>query len=370
MAYNIFIIAGEASGDWLGAKLIREMKTLAPDAVFYGIGGQKMAAEGIQSIFPMQEISIMGFAEIVPHLPNLIKRLKQTEQKIRDIKPDIVVTIDSPGFNFRIISKLQDLRPAIKFVHYVAPTVWAYKPERAAKIAKLFDHLLVLLPFEPPYFETEGLATTFIGHPVIEDGLGKGDGDGFKAKYKLDNFILMMPGSRRGELKRNLPIFKKVAESMGQNIVIIAADNARALIEPHVKGWNVKTLIVDNSEKADCFAACTAGVIKSGTSGLEFAFAGKPYVVAYKVSPLTAWFLRRIIKIPYVNLINILADEPLVPELIQEECTPEKIITALKSEIRTADISEYAKNIAKLIPANGTPSANAAEKIVELLDRS
>jgi len=359
MSLKIFIIAGEASGDWLGAKLISEIHKTHPDAKFYGIGGIKMQAEGFQSMFGMQEISLMGFAEILPHLPNLLKRMKQTENEIRRIKPDVVVTIDSPGFNFRIAEKLQDMRPAIKLVHYVAPTVWAYKPERAGKVNRLFDKLLCILPFEPPYFAN----AEFIGHPVVEDGLDRGNAAGFRARHgNIGEFICMMPGSRRGELKRNLPVFKTVAENMGMDVVIIAADNA--VID--VSGWKVKTVIVSNFEKADCFAAASAGVIKSGTSGLEFAFANKPYVVAYKISWPSYVIIKMMLKIKYANLLNIIAGRELVPELIQGNCTPKKITAALRGAMANADLGEYKSNLATLKPLSGTPSSNAAAAVLKL----
>lgn len=353
---KIFIIAGEASGDWLGAKLMRELKGKAE---FYGLGGPKLQAEGLKSIFPMHEISLMGFAEVLPHIANLKRRMKQTEDAIRQLKPDVVVTIDSPGFVFRVVDKLQDLRPQVKFIHYVAPTVWAYKPERAEKVNRLFDKLLCILPFEPPYFKN----AEFIGHPTIEDGLDKGDGEAFKARHNIDNFLCMMPGSRRGELKRNLPIFKQVAENLGLPVVIIAADNA----EINVCCWKVKAIVVSNKEKADCFAACKAGLIKSGTSGLEFAFANKPYVVAYKVTWASYFIIKSMIKVKYANLLNILAGKELVPELLQGNCTAAKITEALKNQIANADLSEYKANLDKLKPENGTPSANAAKKLVELI---
>jgi len=356
---KIFIIAGEASGDWLGAKLIRELKGKAE---FFGVGGVKMQGEGLKSIFPMQEISLMGFAEILPHIANLKRRMRQTEDEIRRIKPDVVVTIDSPGFNFRIAERVQDLRSGVKFLHYVAPTVWAYKPKRALTVNRLFDKLLCILPFEPPYFNN----AEFIGHPSLEDGLDKGDAAAFKSRHGIENFICMMPGSRRGELKRNLPIFKKAAEMMKMPVVIIAADNA--VID--VSDWKVKTIVVNNIEKADCFAACSAGVIKSGTSGLEFAFANKPYIVAYKVSYPSYLIIKMLVKIKYANLLNILAGKELVKELLQGEVTPENIEVELLETMEHADMSEYRANLDKLRPIQGSPSANAAAAVLKLCQSS
>ena len=346
---NIFIIAGEASGDWLGSKLIRQLRQQSPDLNISGIGGPKMEAEGLTSLFPMKEISLMGFAEILPHAFNLMKRLKQTEEEIIRQKPDIVITIDSPGFNFRIAEKIQSLRPQTKLVHYVAPTVWAYKPERAAKVDRLFDKLLCILPFEPEYFKN----AEFIGHPVIEDGLDKGDAAGFKQRHNLDDFICLMPGSRKGEVKKLLPIFLEAAAKLGKQPVVIVADNVE------IKA-NVKT--IHNREKLDCFAASSCGIIKSGTSGLEYAFAGRPYVVAYMANPITIWIIRRMAKIKFVNLVNILFGREIVPELIQEKCTSAQIAEALgKGEA----VDKHAL-VAKLTAGDTPPSARAAEIILAL----
>ncbi len=356
---KIFIIAGEASGDWLGAKLMRELKGKCE---FHGIGGVKMAAEGLTSIFPMQEISLIGFSEVLPHIANLKRRMQQTEDEIRRLKPDVVVTIDSPGFNFRIADRVQDLRPDVKLLHYVAPTVWAYKPKRAEKVNRLFDKLLCILPFEPPYFNN----AEFIGHPVIEDGLDKGDAAAFKARHNIEDFICMMPGSRRGELKRNLPIFKKAAEKFAMPVVIIAADNA--VID--VSDWKVKVIVVNNKEKADCFAACKAGVIKSGTSGLEFAFANKPYIVAYRVSWASYLIIKALVKIKYANLLNLLAGKMLVKELLQGDVRAGMIVSALSDAIKNADMSEYKKNLDKLRPVGGHPTENAAAAVIKLCQSS
>ncbi len=343
---KIFIIAGEASGDWLGSKLIHSIRQKLPGAEISGVGGPKMELEGFTSIFPMKEISLMGFAEILPHAFNLMKRLKQTEQAIIEQKPDVVVSIDSPGFNFRIAERIRHLRPQTKLIHYVAPTVWAYKPERAEKVNKLFDKLLCILPFEPEYFTN----AEFIGHPVIEDGLDKGDGAGFKERHKLGDFICLMPGSRKGEVKRLLPIFLDAAKKLGKEPVIIAADNVQ--IDADVK-------IVHNREKLDCFAASSYGIIKSGTSGLEYAFAGRPYVIAYKANPITIWLIRRMVKIQFANLVNILFGREVVPELLQEKCTAAEIAQALgKGEAVDKEA------LLKMLTKDGTRPSDLAADIV------
>lgn len=343
MSKKFFIIAGEASGDWLGAKLMQELK----NNKICGIGGKKMEAVGLKSLFNMSEISLMGFAEILPHAAKLIKLINFTVDEINKFKPDVVVTIDSPGFNFRVAKKIQSLRPQTKLIHYVAPTVWAYKPKRAEKVNALFDKLLCILPFEPPYFNN----AEFIGHPVLEDGLDKGNAAAFKEKYKIDDFICLMPGSRKGEVRKLLPIFLSAARILGKKPVVIAADNV-VLPEGIIK--------IPNAEKADCFAASSCGIIKSGTSGLEYAFAGKPYVVAYKANKITAYMVKRMIKIKFVNLVNILFEREIVPELIQENCTAEKIADALKNH-KAVDKNELVRMLSR--EGGGQPSAFAASLV-------
>lgn len=370
VSMKIFVIAGEASGDWLGAKLIRELRALDANVELQIIGGKKMEAEGVESLFPSTELSIMGFAEILPHIPRLKRRISQTVKQIRKFKPDVLVTIDSPGFNFRVAKQLQEMRPETKFVHYVAPTVWAYKPERAAKTAEMYDKLLCILPFEPIYFTDEGLDADFIGHPLLEDKLDAGDAEAFKERHGLtEDFICMMPGSRKGELKRMLPVFHKVTDRMDYKFVIIAADHAKFTLEAATKNWKNPPLIVDNAEKLDCFAASKAGIIKSGTAGLEYAFAGKPFVVAYKVNPMSAYMMRRMIRIKSVNLVNILLDNEVIPELLQEDCEAEYIIENLMQAIaESQDLIGGCKEAIALLQneSGAAPTAIAAQKIMEM----
>lgn len=323
MARKIFIIAGEASGDWMGAKLIRELRALDPKAEITGIGGPKMIAQGFTSLFPMQELSLMGFAEILPHARNLTRRIKQTAAEIEKQKPDIVVTIDSPGFNMRVAKRIQHMRAiSATLIHYVAPTVWAYKPERAEKVNRLFHKLLCILPFEPAYFKN----AEFIGHPVLEDGLDKGDAAAFRKRHNItEDFICIMPGSRKGEVNKLLPIFLEAAKILNKKPVVIVADNVQI---------NADVLTVHNSEKLDCFAASSMGIIKSGTAGLEYAFSGHPYVVAYKMNPISAWMVKRMIRIKFLSLVNIIFNREVIPELLQENCTPENIAKALRADIK------------------------------------
>ena len=231
---KIYIIAGEPSGDAIGAKIINHIKALSSHVSFYGIGGQEMQKTGLTSLFPMGNISLFGFLEILPHLFNVIKLINLTVKDILDCKPNIVVTIDSPGFCFRVAKKLKKLNFNTKLIHIVAPTVWAYKPKRAIKFALVYDHLLSILPFEPPLFEKYNLKTTYIGHPVFEQNFDDVDVDLFKKKHNIPNsekIICVTPGSRKSEIIRLLPIFLSALEKVAREfdvicLTVIAVDHS------------------------------------------------------------------------------------------------------------------------------------------------
>lgn len=329
----IYIVAGEASGDALGAGLMQAIRAAMPQARFAGVGGNAMRAAGLESLFPYEALSVMGFMEILPHIPKFLRLLRETAQDIAKQKPDIVITIDSPGFNFRLASLLKKnpQTQAIKRIHYVAPSVWAYKPQRAAKTAHLFDKLLAVLPFEPPYFDKEGLPTVFVGHPVLWQEQ-KGDAVAFRNRHGIaanESVLLVLPGSRLGEVKRHLPIFMEAAKAMtGYKLVVMAGTQVKQYIMEHVPQ---DTVICDVQEKQDAFAAATIALSKSGTVTLELAAARVPTIVAHKVSPLSAWLLKKMILIRYVSLANIAVDEAIIPELLQERCTPQEVAAALRA---------------------------------------
>lgn len=328
----LYLIAGEASGDLLGAGLIRSLRERAPHIRIEGVGGPLMEAEGLASLFPYTDLSIMGFSEILPHLPKLLRRLRETRAHIEALQPDAVITIDSPGFAFRLAAKLMAgaKTKAIKRIHYVAPSVWAYKPERAARTAKLFNCLLALLPFEPPYFEKEGLKTVFVGHPVVWD-VPHGDASAFRHLHGLhesEPILLLLPGSRMGEVKRHLDLFLAAASRLHScRPVIIAGTQVQDYIRIHAPK---NAIIADFNEKEDAFATASLALSKSGTVTLELAAHHVPTVVAHRVSPLSAWLLRRLIRIPYVSLVNIALKREILPELLQERATAASIGDALQ----------------------------------------
>lgn len=360
---------------------MQAVRAASSDIEIHGVGGERMQAEGLTSVFPMQDIALMGFAEILPHIPKVLKRIKQTIAAIEAFQPDAVITIDSPGFNFRLIKTLrQRANIQTKCIHYVAPTVWAYKPERAKKTAALFDHLLVLLPFEPPYFEAEGLATTFVGHPVMDDvEVAFARRTSWHIEEKKPLKLALLPGSRKGELKRMLPVYRKALERLkkrhGEMELIISTTQAmEETIRSAIASWNVTyRLVSDPLLKQRSYYGCDAGIVKSGTVALEVAKTGLPMIVTYKVNPLSAWLLRRMIKTPFANLVNIIAKEEIIPELLQEKCTPKKLERALGELIEDEAVrrtqAEKAHAVLKQMqnPQGIPASRKAAEIVLSLL---
>jgi lipid-A-disaccharide synthase len=376
----VFLVAGEPSGDNLGARLMAGLKRQTGGAVrFSGIGGGAMVAEGLDSLFPIRELSLMGFAEILPHLPRLIRRLNETAETVRRTRPDAVVTIDSPGFTFRLAKRLRGTD--IPIVHYVAPQVWAWKPERAAELKGLVDHLMTLLPFEPPYFEEHGIPCTFVGHPVLESGAGQGDGAAFRARHGLmpdSPLVCVLPGSRTSEVGRLLPVFGQALDRLGGrypglNVVVPVAETVAALVSDESAGWTVPTIpVTDAQEKFDAFAASSVALTKSGTSTLELALAGVPMVVSYRMNPVTGYLAKRALQIPHVALINLLAEHELVPELLQGDCEPGKLADALATLLENEPMRDrqrtgFRQALGKLGGLSPTPSDRAAKVVLDVI---
>ncbi|MFT6220249.1 MAG: lipid-A-disaccharide synthase [Rickettsiales bacterium] len=381
---KIFIIAGEPSGDVLGGKLMVAIKAESEnqDIEFVGIGGKKMQEQGLESIFPISELSIMGFAEIVPHLPKLLKRIRQTAQDILDSQAQMVITIDSPDFCFRVIKKLSQNPNSknIKKIHMIAPSVWAYRPKRAQKIAKLYDLLLAILPFEPPYFEKHGLETVFIGHPITEDSLNitqinKKD---FRVQNQIKDgelLICAMAGSRVGEVKRMLPEIIGAVNILAQkhrNLVIVmpTIQRTRSIIEEYLDQFQTRIILIDESQKYNAFKASNLAIAKSGTNNLEIAIAGLPMITIYKINPITHFIVKRLIKIKYANLINLILNRELIPELLQKKCVSVTIANCAMRLIENPNLAEMqiseGKKVLTLLGLNATetPSQKAAKKIL------
>ncbi len=332
MRRHVCIIAGEASGDFLGSKLMQAM----PGCTFTGIGGPQMNAAGLSSLFPYEELSVMGVAEILPRLPQLLARIQQAAEHIVATKPDIVVTIDSPDFCFRVIraAKKRMMQPP-KFVHYVAPTVWAWREGRAEKISRFLDGLICLFDFEPPYFEKYGLKSVAVGHPLVEGDALKADGARFREEFGItsgETIVGVLFGSRRGELKRTGPVLREAITALAGRMSIPPHIVAPTL--PHVYPMVMDLLrdypgpihvFTDAEHKWDAFKSFDVAMATSGTVGLELAALQLPHVIGYKMNPITAMLVKRLVKVRYAHLANIMADREIVPEFIQDNCRPDLI---------------------------------------------
>ncbi len=368
---RIFIIAGEASGDALGAGLIAALHD--NNIEWSGVGGEQMQEAGLSSIFPIADIALMGFAEIVPHAWRLMRRIQQTCAAISQFHPDIIITIDSPGFNLRVIEWAhKSYGDAVKYIHYVAPTVWAYKPHRAAKFAKLFNHLLVILPFEPPYFAAHGLPTTFIGHPLAYSLASPLPYQPWNEGEELR--LLLLAGSRAGEVQQMLPIFLSALKLMQQyfpkiSVNLVVNDLSRPHVEKLLQGFDgVASLRLVRAGVA--FAGAHIALTKNGTVTLELAKAGVPMVTCYRVSNITAFIMRKMLKIPFVNLLNIINRRMIIPELLQQNCTAEKLCEAITKLAKNPAMAERQvqlnlRALSKMQPPADESSAQLAANVVK-----
>jgi len=339
-----------------------------------------MAAEGLSSLFAIEELSIMGLTEVIPHIWRIRCRIQETVDAIKTMRPDIVVTIDSPGFNFRVGKALKKQNGSIPLVHYVAPSVWAWRPGRARNVAQFLDHLLVLLPFEPPYFLKEGLPTHFVGHPVVELGLEKDGGPSFRKRHKIPAsapILTLLPGSRRGELSQLLPIFQETTLRLQQkypNLQVIIPTLPHLLSQVQ-KLFTLPAIVLTTPiDRFAVYHESRAALAASGTISLELAAAGLPSVIAYKINSLTHFLVRRLVKIKYACLINILMNKEVVPERLQKECTPEKLSVALKeifeNEISRKSMKTEMKGALKMLNApleDMSPSQCAANHICRIM---
>ena len=377
----IYLVAGEASGDVLGARLMAALRRRRPDLGFADVGGERMEAAGLRSLFPMRDLSLMGLLEVVPNLRRLAGRMAMAEADILQRRPAALVTIDVPSFALRLAGRV---RPrGVRVVHYVAPQVWAWRPWRVAKVRERVDRILALLPFEPAFFEAAGVPVRFVGHPVVESSVDGGDGMRFRAAHGIgaaERPVVVMPGSRRGEVGRLLGAFGEALrltarEVPGLRPVLPVAGPVEDAVRAGTAGWPVPPVLLTDAEaRRDGYAAAEAGLIKSGTSSLEMAVAGVPHVVGYRVNPVTAAIVRRLIEIPHASLVNLLAEREVVPERLQEDCTPERLAAELARLLRepgaaAAQRAAFAAVLAMLRPASGlAPSEAAAEAVLEVVE--
>ena len=331
---TIFIIAGEISGDQLGGILLKKLKTSNNSLHFYGIGGKNLLELGLKPIFSMEKISLMGLIEVLPKIPELLSLIKLTVNKIIDIKPDLIITIDAPGFNFRILKKLKQLNVNIPNIHIVAPTVWAWKANRAKKIASYVDNLFVLYPFEKKYFIPYLIKTYFIGHPLVET-INKSKNILNKSKKK---YISIFPGSRKNEINFHLDlILNSLLEYNGKfTFVVVAVESQLSLVEKISEKYKNKLEIdiVLNTHKEIIFNKSFLAIAVSGTITLELALHKVPFITVYKLNFLSYFLLKKIVFAKYITLVNIIFDKPIVPELIQSQFNQDNIRNKLNFLIK------------------------------------
>jgi lipid-A-disaccharide synthase len=376
----VFLIAGEASGDVIGAHLMAALKRRSGGNIrFAGVGGERMAAEGLDSLFPIEELAVMGLAEVLPHIPRLLRRIREVADAALVARPAIVVSIDSPDFSFRVQRRLHGIEAPR--LHIVAPQVWAYRPARAAELSHFLDHLLVLLPFEPPYFERYGLACTFIGHPSVEESADTGDGRAFRDRHDIAQdarILVVLPGSRRSVVRRTLPVFLEAAKRLRTKhpdlvIILPCVAHLRPFIEAAVHRHGLTATVLEGrEEKLGAFAAGTVALTVSGTVSVELAVAGLPMVVGYRMNPLTALIARRIVKVPFITLANLILKRRVVPEFVLGACRPDSLARALEEVMvdgpaRRGQIEGFKEAVAQLKAQEETPSNRAAMVILDLI---
>ena len=370
---RIFLVAGEPSGDRLGAALMEGLRTLEPGVRFSGVAGPLMQAQGMRSLFPMEELSVMGIAEVLPEYLHLKRRIREVAEAAIASEAKALVTIDSPDFGLRVAALVKAARPEMRTIHYVAPSVWAWRPGRAAKMARYVDHVLALLPFEPPYMTAAGMSCDFVGHPVVAEPLATAaeravfDGEG--------PLLLALPGSRRGEVARLAPVLGEVvgrlkARHPGLRVVLPTVEGVADLVRKLVVDWPVAPKIIEDAGlKRGAFAAADAAIAASGTVSLELAANGCPMVIAYDMHPLTLWLMRRAARIDTVTLVNLVSETRVVPEFIGERCRAELIAPAVEALLadRSAQADAMRITMERLGRGGDSPGLRAARSVLSVL---
>lgn len=381
MSLKVFIIAGEQSGDKLGAAAMAGLKQLTGVA-FRGVGGPLMAEQGLESQFPMDELSLMGILEILPKYFHLKRRIKETADAAIAWQPDVILTIDSPDFCLRVADIIKS-QSNLRVCHYVAPTVWAWRPERAAKMATKVDQVLALFPFEPPYFEAEDLRCDFVGHPVSTEEIASvAEVTEFRSAFQIGDapLVLVLPGSRKGEVSRlsddfgkSLGIFAK--SHPDARFVLPMAGPVEALVREKTASWPVKPILISASDKAAkhaAFKAADIALAASGTVSLELAANQTPMVIAYKMQWLTQKIVERKLLIDTVTLVNLVSETRVVPEFLAQNCQPDKIAQALSDVLQNPNAQSAALDVTmqRLGQGGDAPGLRAARAVLDGLQRA
>jgi lipid-A-disaccharide synthase len=381
VARKIFLIATEESGDRLGAGLMKVLRQRLGDAVrFEGIGGRQMAQEGLQSRFPIEQLSIIGLAAVVRQLPMLLRRIRETADAVIEASPDILVIIDSPDFTHRVARQVRVRDPSIPIVNYVSPTVWAWRPGRARAMLGYVDHVLALLPFEPEaYRRLRGPPCSYVGHPLLEQiGSLRPDAAEQQRRNQPPPVLLVLPGSRRSEIGHHMAVFGETLGLVDRpfELILPTMPHLQEAVAAAVKDWPVRPkVVIGEQEKRAAFRIAHAAFVKSGTATLELALAGVPMVAAYKAGSIEAWIIRRAIRSSSVILANLVIGENVVPEFIQQDCTPQKLAPALRdilsdTPLRRRQIKAFAGLDAIMSTGDQSPSTRAADIVLATLRKA
>jgi lipid-A-disaccharide synthase len=381
---KIFLIATEESGDRLGANLMKVLRQRLGDAVrFEGVGGRSMAREGLVSRFPIEELSIIGLAAVVKHLPKILRLIRETATAVTEAKPDILVIIDSPDFTHRVARRVRAADSLIPIVDYVSPSVWAWRPGRARAMLSYVDHVLALLPFEPAaYQRLRGPPCSYVGHPLTEQLAALRPGaDEQTRRDQAPPVVLVLPGSRRSEIRHHMAVFGQTLgrlrdDGVAFELVLPTMPHLQEAIAEALAAWPVQPrIVVGEQEKRAAFRIAHAALAKSGTVTLELALSGVPMVTAYRTGSAEAWILRKAIKVNSVILANLVIGENVVPEFLQEDCTPEKLSQALRevlgdSALRRKQLEAFAKIDRIMSTGNQPPSARAADIVLATMRKA
>lgn len=334
------LVAAEASGDNLGAKLAQAIKDKigADNVTFVGVGGPRMAEQGVVSPFDIADLSILGWIEGLRAYGRVKRRVAETVELAVREQPDVAVLIDSWGFTIRVAKGLRGALPGLKLVKYVGPQVWASRPGRAKTLAAAVDHLMTLHAFDPPWFEKEGLPTTFVGNPSLAIDFSGANGARFRKAHHLkadQPLLLILPGSRPAEIERMTPVFEQTARRLREQrpdlaIAVVVADTVGDAVRARVAGWPFRAILVEGeAAKKDAMKAATVALATSGTVSTELALAGAPMVIAYRLGGLSYALTRPLMTAKHITLFNIAADDRIAPEFLQDEATPERLAEAV-----------------------------------------
>ncbi len=380
---RVFVIAGEASGDALGAALMAGLRVRVPGVAFAGVGGEAMAAQGLTSRFPMAELSVMGLAEILPKYRQLKRRIRETADAAIAARPDVLIGIDSPDFCMRVARQVRAARPEQPVVHYVAPSVWAWRPGRARRMAGVVDHVLALLPFEPTYMQAAGMSCDFVGHPVVSEPVtGAQEAAAFRGAHAIAPdapLVLGLPGSRRGEIERLAPRFGATLQQVAQahpgvRVVVPTVPATASFARAQVACWPGAPVVLGPDDKRAAFAAADAALAASGTVSLELAAAGVPMVIGYDMAPLTRLAMAWMLRIDTVTLVNLVSETRAVPEFLGRDCRADRMAPALGALLRdgperAAQRAAMVQAMARLGQGGPPPGQRAADSVLEFLGK-